>query len=372
MPKVGSIIRLHRAQTKKYKGKIQLNCDVNIKGAWIVFDPVESQNPIQTSGKNFTFVERDKHLLKETRKFSKSYFEKTELPGTTLQEAQDKKLKEFDVLCLVMTTKKKGNDDRVVLCDATKVVKLDIPRSRKISLNQGEIVRLRGVSYVKDEDRLSMEVYSNILRIPNDYSSAKELHKQIEQGKATPKVKSKLAEHTPHLNAPMVASKVLDSHKQSKAIALKELFGGVKGKFFKVHVDVMHIGPKDPKDWIGVIDRKSKAHHTLAEAFKGKKSGKLPANMDYYLKLQLFVQDKTAKSDHNMYTIFLCTMDGKGAEFIDLDLGREYPGEKQIAELKKMSKTLTNPWVTLDLMVESTGVSGKQPVFFLVDSKLTI
>ncbi len=375
VPKVGSVIRLHRAQTKKFKGKTQLNCDVNIKGAWVIFDPVESQNPIDTSGKNFTFVERDRALLKESRKFAKEYFAKTELHGTTLQDAEDKKMNEFDVLCMVMEVKKKGEVDHVKLCDPTKVVKLDIPRSRKIAITAGEIVRLRGVSYSdgKKDDVLKMEEYSNILRVPDEYKSAKELTKAVEGNKANSKVKAKMAEHTPHLNSPMVASKVLDPHKVSKVTALKDLFGGSgKGKYFKVHVGVAHIGPKDPKDWICAIDRKTKTQYTLSEAFKGKKTGKLPAGMDYYIKFQLFVQDKSAKTDTSMYTLFLCTMEGKGAEFIDVNLGREYPNEKHLSELKKIAKTLTNPWVTLDLMVESVEVASKQPVFFLVDTKLTI
>lgn len=105
--------------------------------------------------------------------------------------------------------------------------------------------------------------------------------------------------------------------------------------------------------------------------FKGKTVDKLPSGMDYYMKFQMFVQDKSTK-DPSLYTLFLCTMEKKGAEFIDIGLGREHPSEEQISKLKQIAKTLKNPWVTLNLMVEAVDVTGKQPVFFIVDTKLTI
>ena len=94
--------------------------------------------------------------------------------------------------------------------------------------------------------------------------------------------------------------------------------------------------------------------------------------MEYYYKMQLFVQDKSVKNDTSMYTIFLCTLEGKCANFIKTDLGRDYPSDKTLAELKRIYKTLTNPWVVLDMMVESVEVASKQPVYFLVDTTLTI
>lgn len=94
--------------------------------------------------------------------------------------------------------------------------------------------------------------------------------------------------------------------------------------------------------------------------------------MEYYYKMQLYVLDKSAKNDTNMYIIFASTLEDKCPDFIKLDLGRDYPSEKSLTELKRIYKTLTNPWVVLDLMVESIEVAGKQPVFFVVDTTLTI
>jgi len=344
--KVGLIIRLHRAQTKKYKKAFQLNCDVNIKGAWILFDPADGVTPVSESGHKYTFMSDDKAHLTETRKFAKTYFTKNELPAITLKEAEDKKPKDFDVVCLVMEVKKKGSSTQVKLCDPQKVVKLDIPNNKGLTVAPGEVIRIRSANYTENKkfDTLELNEYSNILRVPS-----------------SEKVKSKLAVHTPHLNAPMVGSKITDAHKQTKAVALKDLFAGSAGKagqkHFKIHVNVSEVSPKNPNEWIGVYEKKTKKQMTLDEAFKGKKSGKLPAGMEYFYKMQLYVQDKTAK-DTSMYIVFVSTMEDKCPDFIKLDLGHEYPSDKALTELKRIYKTLTNPFVTLDMMVEVHDVAG--------------
>lgn len=94
--------------------------------------------------------------------------------------------------------------------------------------------------------------------------------------------------------------------------------------------------------------------------------------MNYYYKMQLFVKDATAPEDKSLYMIFICTLEGKGKEFLDLDLGRDQPTEDHYKRLKRVYKMLTRSWVELDLMVESIQVAGAQPVFFLVDTELKI
>ena len=371
--KVGSIIRLHRAQTKSFKKAFQLNCDVEIKGAWILFDPADGVTPVKESGVKHTLTTDDKALLTEMRKFGKNYFGKHELKAVTLKEAEAKP-KDFDVVCMVMEVKKKGSINKVKLCDSEKVVKLDVPVSKNLVVAPGEVIRIRSANYTdKKCDTLDLNEYSNVLRVPMEYKSAKELKSSVEGGKASEKVKSKLAVHTPHLNAPMVGSKIVDAHKQTKAVALKDLFAGTagKGKFFKIHVNVSEISPKSPKEWIGVYEKKTKKQMTLEEAFKGKKTGKLPAGMEYFYKMQLYVQDKAVK-DTSMYILMISTLEDKCPDFVKLDLGREYPTEKAFNELKRIYKALTNPFVTLDMMVEVHEAGGKQPVFFVVDTALTI
>ena len=94
--------------------------------------------------------------------------------------------------------------------------------------------------------------------------------------------------------------------------------------------------------------------------------------MSYYFKMQLFVKDKSVTNDSNMYILFLCTVEGKGKEFINLDLGRDYPSDEDIKKLKKIYQMITRPWVKMDLIVEAAEAAGKQPVFFVVDTELNI
>lgn len=88
--------------------------------------------------------------------------------------------------------------------------------------------------------------------------------------------------------------------------------------------------------------------------------------------MQLFVKDQSVLSDSNLYIVFLCSIEGRGKEFLKMKLGREKPDEKHYKELKRIYKMLTRPWVTLDLMVEAVQVAGGQPIFFIVDTELTI
>ena len=106
---------------------------------------------------------------------------------------------------------------------------------------------------------------------------------------------------------------------------------------------------------------------------KGKKAkAELPAGMHYYHKMQLFVKDRSADKDKTLYILFLCTLEGKGSNFINLKLGKEQPSEAHYKALKKMYKMITRPWAEMELIVEAIQVPGAQPVFFIVDSELTI
>ena len=84
----------------------------------------------------------------------------------------------------------------------------------------------------------------------------------------------------------------------------------------------------------------------------------------------MFVQDKST-DDNNIYPLYLCTIDGKGKEFITSGKGKKSP-EKEKKELKRIYKTITKPWVKLDLILEGVSAAGATPVFFIVDTKLTI
>jgi len=179
--KVGSIIRLHRVQTKSFKKSYQINCDVGIKSAWVLFDPLSGTTPLEESGKEHTFTPEEKTILADIRKVSKAYFTKNELKAVTLKEAE-KKPKDFDVLCYVKEVKKKGNTTKVTLCDAQKTVKLDVPSNTKFAIVPEEVIRIRSANYTdKKCDTIELNEYSNILRVSEEYRSAKELMKKLKK-----------------------------------------------------------------------------------------------------------------------------------------------------------------------------------------------
>lgn len=180
--KIGSIIRLHRVQTKKFKKNYQINCNVGNMSAWILFDPAEGAIPIAESGKGHTFTSEDKSILAKTRKFTKSYFASKKIEAIDLKAAE-KSPKDFDILCIISNIKKKGNNNIVTLSDTKKTVQMKVPVSKKLPFVSGEIIRIRGANYVdgKKFEELELKDYSNILLIDEDYKSAKELYKGIKK-----------------------------------------------------------------------------------------------------------------------------------------------------------------------------------------------
>lgn len=258
--KIGSIVRIHRGDLKMYNDTMQLNCDTTVKGAWVVFDPTDGVTPVGSSGKQFTFTLSDRETIKTLRKFSLSYFGKHELSATSLKDGEKKK-KDFDCLCLVLGIQKKGDCDRVRLCDGERVVKMDIPIARKLHVSPEDVVRIRSANYAegKDSRKLTLSEYSNILRVPKEFKSAKALLETLKHKDLPAHIVSELALHTPLRGAPLVISKTTSAHKHAKLVPLKDLFSGEALKddkrFYKVHVSAIEVGPKDPAEWIWVADK---------------------------------------------------------------------------------------------------------------------
>lgn len=254
--KIGTIIRVHRGQTKKFKDVIQLNVDVNIKAAWLIFDPYDGQTPLAQKGKRYTYTAEDKQSLKTMRKFVKDYFEKKDLESLSLKEAEKKKPKDFDTLLYVLEVKAKGKEEKVKLCDGSKVVDLHLPSNRKGLVAPQEVVRIRSANFDKGFKELTLNEYSNILRVPKEFVAAKDLLKELEGTKMTD-IKKEVSLHMGMKEEP---TKLLK--KTGKPITLKELFAGKAAqKLYKVHVGVVEVGPKDPKDWICVVEKKTKKQY---------------------------------------------------------------------------------------------------------------
>ncbi len=258
--KIGSIIRVHRGQTKKHKDIMQLNCDVTCKGAWILFDPFVGMQPMSHTGKTFTWDRADKTAVNATREWAKKFFDENELSGISLAEAFAKKKQDFDFMGLVLDVKKKGKTEQIMICDSDKVVKLEIAVGRNPYISPNEVVRVRSANIGADKkaNKLTLNEYSNILRVPNGYKSSKVLIKAVEASNASGEVKAKLLMYTPHPENNIIGSKILNAHKVTECTPLKELFSGEvrkgAGKFCKVKANVVEINPKDLRDWICVVN----------------------------------------------------------------------------------------------------------------------
>ena len=94
--------------------------------------------------------------------------------------------------------------------------------------------------------------------------------------------------------------------------------------------------------------------------------------MECYYEFQMFVKDLANPSDSNLYILFLRSLQGRGKEFLKINLGRELPEESHYMELKNIYKSITRREVSLDLMVEAVQVVGGQILFFVVDTERTI
>ena len=267
--KIGSVIRIHRGQTKKNKAAFQMNCDVNIKGAWVLFDPTDSVTPLAKSGKSYTFIATDKTALKDIRAFGKKYFAENALKSISLAKAAKDKPTDFDALCIALEIKAKKGVTRVTLCDANKVAKLYLQNSREIFFNPHEVVRLRSANYEDgSDDHLKFSDYSNIMRVSVESKSAKALLDEVKGKKVSEEVKKALRFYTTNVPDSQAVSKILDPRKQTKPVQLKELISGEVTKsgqrFFRVNAKVIEIGPKDPQDWLCVVEKKTEKRYEVS------------------------------------------------------------------------------------------------------------
>eukprot|EP00826_Nyctotherus_ovalis_P038281 TRINITY_DN3579_c0_g1_i8.p1 TRINITY_DN3579_c0_g1~~TRINITY_DN3579_c0_g1_i8.p1 ORF type:complete len:465 (+),score=99.23 TRINITY_DN3579_c0_g1_i8:125-1519(+) len=363
--KIGSVLRIHRGQTKINKDEIQMNCDVGIKGAWVLFDPVNNVMPVSESGKSHTFTSRDEARLKDIRKFAEKYFKAYALDGTSLDAAHRGRLEEFDTICYVLDVKKKRLLTKVLLCDKSKVAKVFLPHKHPLPFAPSAVVRFRSASHSACDGKIVLKFndYSNIIGIPEEYKSAVDMKEIIKSEKTSREVLDKLKNYTHDLSTSVISHPTI---KRPKIVHLKDLYSGSllksKEKLFRVKVNVMEVGPKNPADWVCA---ESKNCHGPKEKSKG-------LSVEYYLKLQLFVKDVSVSTDNNLYTIFVCTADGKGKEFIKVPQGNKKPDQEYFKKLKKIYKTLIKPWSILDCIVERINAEDGQSLFFLVNTCLDL
>jgi hypothetical protein len=350
--KMGSIIRIHRGDTKKYEESYQLNCDVGIKGAWILFDPSEDIKPIRFTGRTYTFVEDDKKRVKDIRRFGDKFFKEND---ATEYASIGANVDEIDLVAIILDRKgSKKNFDKLTVFDGEEFIKLEINSDRYKNISMQDIVRIRGIMQKKNE--FLVNDYTNIMKIEPDQVAAKELKEKIDKAKKNKKFSNKLDLYIPAIDKSKRVSEI--TTKKAKPIALKELFemdpNKVKGQKYSVSVNVVEIGPKDLKDWIITVDSKTRKQYELSP------------DINHYYRLQLFTKDANATDDRNVYPLYLCNIDGRGNEFFPDPDDPSTP-----KELKRIYKGIVKPWFVLDVALEPVVSEGKS-VFFIVNTKLTL
>lgn len=350
--KMGCVIRIHRGDTRKFNKSYQLNCDVGIKAAWILFDPSESVKPSAFTGRTYTFVDEDKKRMKELRRFGEKFLKDNDATEFASIGAN---VDEIDLVAIVLSRKtSKNNLDKLVVFDGEDFVKLEIDKDRYRHISSQDIVRIRGIRQKRNE--FLVNDYTNVMKIDPDQAAAKELKKKVDRAKKDKKFSEKLDLYIPIIEKSKTISEI--KAKKTKSITLRELFAldtnKLKGQKYSVSVNVVEVGPKDTKNWIVSVDSKSRKQYGLSD------------DVENYYRLQLFAKDAVNSEDHNVYPLYLCTIDGRGNEFLPDPDDSSTP-----KELKKIYKTITKPWFILDLALEPVVTEGKS-VFFIVETKLTL
>lgn len=246
--RVGTIIRIHRGDTRKYGKVHQLNCDADMKAAWALFDPVEGFAPTLHTGHTYTFIDEDKKRVKDIRKFTEKFLKSYDIEESS---TPSKKSNEVDLLCVMLNRKKKGKEERSTYFDGTKLIKIQSRGNASDKVAPGDVVYVRALRL--DADHYILNEYSTFLKLSKEHKSAADILKKLDKAKKSKDFKDKLEGLSPEPGKAIVASEPLDASIK-KVTGLKELFNldssKVKGKKFRVKVNALEIGPKDTASWI--------------------------------------------------------------------------------------------------------------------------
>jgi len=347
--RIGIIIRIHRGDGRAFRGSFQLNCDTGIKGAWVLFDSVTGYTPLAHTGRSYTFIENDKKRLKMIREFGQRFLATEGLKECTITNSNTE---EIDMLGILLKRKEKNKIyDQITVFDGENFFKIKVPKPRYSYIAIQDVIRIRGLI----ENELVVNDYTNIMKIDNEYSPAAEFLERLEKAKKVKALRDKLELLIPISKKSRLLSEVID--KKKEIIPLKNLLSQdlntIEGNKYRVNVNILEFGPKNPKDWIIHITPELRQRYGLADTIK------------YYYKLQMFAKDFNNIEDRDVYRLYLCSIDGKGKEFFPSS------AESNLVTLKRIYKLLTKAWFHLDLMVE-TVVSGGETLLFVVDTKLII
>ncbi len=362
--KMGSILRIHRGQTKIYKERMQLSCEIGRRGAWVLFDPTEGQAPASHSGVTCTLASPvDFERVKKLREFARKYFVETSTAGISLEEAKTAKPSDFDSLCLVLTVKQAKISEaksvtRIKLCDRTMVVRLETePGGGFDHVLPMSVVRVRSANF-SSASRLHLSEHSNILVVPEWHKTAIEFYKGMTEPSASlpADVRRQIYLHCPRLGQPLLPSKIIDPHGTTEAKKLSEVLAGAKaGEFFRVRVGVVETVPTNPEQWM----RRDSGSGSGALSFQLIVRDERPKGAD-----------EDAKEQQKMYRLYCYSGKEKqaGGEFIELGADEE----TNRRNLRYAHRLMTRPWVALDLLLRAVPIKDKGFILLIADTRLDL
>jgi len=374
--KIGNIIRIHRGELQFYKDQLILNCRVGIC-SWVLFDNTKGLSiALAYSGKHYSWAEADCNRLLTIRAFAKEHFNKNEIHFTLLKDAANNKPEDFDSLCMILKRKEKNGKIILKACDKETIVKIITDDDRPYYASAEDIVKLRSGYYERSNEAkiIILKEHSNILIVPNEYLSAKMLRDFILNKKVPKNIKCLLPLYIPLLNKQRVISKVINEC-LFKEVTLRDLNTEAAipcQKYFMLSVNFIEIIPQNPQEWLYILDEKTNEAQKPEAFFSNCNLSSLPLGKKYFFKFQAFAKDSSISNDDSMFTLNLCTVTGKGSEFIDIGLNREQPNKIHYKCLKRICKAIKKAWNVLKLGIEAIDIGMNERIYFITGSKLKL
>jgi len=365
--RLGDVIRIHRANLKKYNDRRQFNVNMHYSSSWALYSTDKTSphgssadGPYAFSGKRSTHEKQDGSIQGTLRKWASAFFASNNVisdANTCPLAKAAKRPKDFDVVAKVLQVFELDEyTNELKLRDAsnetfyTLALKLKFPHVR-----QGSVVRIRSATY--DETSSSKRVlilqhYSNIMTFISSSKLAASVSK-VQNENATEKAQLKSAVST----APVVLTEVDRKHAGLANTSLHDLFHSpdTSTNTFRTCFYVTRVEPGDVCCAVRAYDRKSKK----SSSAKGGKGS------DHIYQVQFLAKDVSTQFNNNVYRILLYTHEGLGANFFQQKATNLHGDSKASGRVGAAFGTLTrfNSWV--DAVVER-----RNGFYFIKDTKM--
>lgn len=248
-PRMGTIIRVHRADVRIRSDNPHINCDIGMKGAWAIFDPIELYYPVSHYGRSFTFIDKDKNKIKEIRKFGNLFFGEHNIIKFILPLNSSKL--ECNMICRVLT----NNDHKITVYNGEKFYTFKISQLNRLPINPGTICYIRGL-YMHHK-KLKFNDYTGIFEIPEWHYSYQRFQRRFEsQIRESRELAMKFLEYGIRIESYKYNITNININKDNcslEYVSLKSLHNPESkiqsGQKFKVKVFIVDIKPSNLNDW---------------------------------------------------------------------------------------------------------------------------